>query len=174
MIGNESHIGLADFFREVLNRNRIFKTDRGLDAELSAERLDLIQIIAGAYNPQPDERKSIVEDGQCRQRGVETEAPRNRAVANNRKRFAFRFASHYSWLDVAVRYWENAGIRRVGYHHQLLRRYSGKMQALSVQIVAGQDLVPEARPEAFLKHHHPLPHAAVAPPAFVLVPFRQP
>src|SRR6267378_8511742 len=93
-------------------------------------------------------------------------------MADDREWLAFRFASHYSRLGFRIRNWEDAWIRRVGNHHQLALRYSGKMQALGVQIVAGQDLVREACADPFLKHQHPRADFPMTSAELVEVQFR--
>src|SRR5579863_9746853 len=103
MVGNQTDVGLPKFRGQVLNRNRRLETDRGLDAEVLAERLDLVQVIARADYPEPDERKPLVQQSQRRQRGIEPQAAGDRAMADDRKRLVARFASRSTPLTVKLR-----------------------------------------------------------------------
>src|SRR5512143_2897660 len=113
MVGNQAHVGLSKLCRQLLNRNRIFETDGGLDAERSAERLDLGQIVARTDYPETDERKAPVQQGQRPDRGIKTQTPGNCAMANDREWPVSRLVSPPTRRAVCIRDWKNARVGRV-------------------------------------------------------------
>src|SRR5258708_29797904 len=94
VVGNQAYVRLAKFCCQLLDRNRIFETDCGLDAEVAAERHDVVQIIAGTDDPEPDERKPIMQQGYRGQCGIETESPGNCAMTDDRKWFVVARIPH--------------------------------------------------------------------------------